>query len=242
MSIVDIRSLSLGYKDKDLIDNISFSIPAASFVAILGHNGSGKSTFLKALAKQTPYQGRISLYGKDLRHYSRKELSGAISYLAQKNPVSFDIKVIDLVVMGLFRFKRFPATYTSADYSVARQRLLDDGIGYLADQLFGTLSGGEQQLVWLSQLRLHNADCWLLDEPTQQLDLYHKREVFDKIRELTSHGKTILCVTHDLHMLRAFDQGYFINFSEGEPELKKITPDTIDQCAKLLEFFRPRRG
>lgn len=236
LPIIDIRSLSLKYDDKDLIDNLNLLIPASSFVAIVGHNGSGKSTFLRTLAGQaSPAKGSINVLGRNLQQYPRKELSNTITYLAQKNPVSFDIRVIDLVVMGLFRYKRFPSTYTSADYETARQQLHSDGIGYLSDQLFGTLSGGEQQLVWLAQLQLHNAPLWLLDEPTQQLDLYNKRQVFEKIIRLTANSKTVICITHDIHMLKNIQNGYFINFSERQPCLKPIAPDAIDQCIEILE-------
>lgn len=236
MSIIDIRSLSLQYDDKDLIDNLSLSIPASAFVAVTGHNGSGKSTFLKTLAGQvTPAAGTISVLGKRLQQYSRKELSDAITYLAQKNPVNFDIRVIDLVVMGLFRHKRFPSGYNSSDYEAARQQLEADGIGYLADQLFGTLSGGEQQLVWLAQLQLHNAPLWLLDEPTQQLDLYNKRQVFKKIVRLVADGKTVVCITHDIHLLDTIPDGYFINFSESKPCLHPITPEAVARCTQILE-------
>ena len=236
MSIIDIRSLSLKYDDKDLIDDLSLSIPASAFVAIVGHNGSGKSTFLKTLAGQaSPVMGNITILGRLLQQYPRKELSDTITYLAQKNPVNFDIRVIDLVVMGLFRHKRFPYTYSNSDYEIARQQLHSDGIGYLSDQLFGTLSGGEQQLVWLAQLQLHNASIWLLDEPTQQLDLYNKRQVFEKITGLTTIGKTVICITHDIHLLDTIPNGYLVNLSEQEPRLQPITTETIDQCIKILE-------
>jgi len=184
LSVLEIRSLTIRVNDKDLISNFSACIDKPAFVAILGHNGIGKSTFLKALNKQISYKGKILINQTDIQTISESNLSQFVSYLQQKNPVFFEITTLELVVMGRFRYKKFLNTYSSSDYELASQAMEQLGILHLATKNFSNLSGGEQQLVWIAQMLLQDTDIWMLDEPTQQLDLYNKQVVFTLLKTL----------------------------------------------------------
>ncbi|WP_205500429.1 ABC transporter ATP-binding protein [Rufibacter psychrotolerans] len=234
MSVLEIKELVAGYDERVLLRNLSFLVPAPTFIAIIGHNGSGKSTFLKTLTGQVPYQGQILVQGHPLPTRSGP-LSRFLSYLPQKNTVAFPINVRELVVMGLFRQKRLLEHYTAADYARAEHTLEHLHMGHLAERSFTDLSGGEQQLVWLAQLMLQNAPIALLDEPTQQLDVYHKKRVFDLMTSwVREEQKTVLCITHDLLNLLPL-QGYLLNISHPSPALEKITPETVLAHQRLLE-------
>ncbi|WP_018476552.1 ABC transporter ATP-binding protein [Pontibacter roseus] len=238
--IVEVKNLVAGYEQRVLIRNLSFSIPAPSFVAIIGHNGAGKTTFFKAFQQKVAYQGQILVQQQDLRHTHNAAATGLLSYLPQKNIVSFPIKVHDLVVMGLFRKKRFFDNYSSEDYTLAATILEQLELTHLREQDFTTLSGGEQQLVWLAQLMLQDADTVLLDEPTQQLDVYYKKQVFHLLQEwVQQKGKTVFCITHDLHNLLPL-QGFLLNLSKPAPYLEPITPDAVHENQEFLEAGRPK--
>ncbi|MDX5422043.1 MAG: ABC transporter ATP-binding protein [Hymenobacteraceae bacterium] len=236
--IVEVKHLVAGYGDRILIRNLSFSIPAPTFVAIIGHNGAGKTTLFKAFQQKVDYEGQREVQGKDLRHHTNPSGSGLLSYLPQKNIVSFPIKVHDLVVMGLFRKKRFFEDYDAADYTLAAQVLEQLQLSHLIDHDFTTLSGGEQQLVWLAQLMLQDARISLLDEPTQQLDVYYKNQVFRLLQDwVAQRRKTVLCITHDLHNLLPM-QGHLLNLSKPAPTLEPISPETVRENQAFLEAGR----
>ena len=227
-----------GYEQRVLIRNLSFSIPAPAFVAIIGHNGVGKSTLFKAFQQQVPYQGQINLQGQNLKQIPNPAANGILGYLPQKNFVSFPIKVHDLVVMGLFRKKRFLENYSAADYALAASVVEQLHLSHLLEQDFTTLSGGEQQLIWLAQLTLQDAAICLLDEPTQQLDVYFKKQVFSLMQNwVLENRKTVLCITHDLYNLLPL-QGYLLNLSKPSPALEPISLAAIQQNQEFLESSR----
>ena len=233
--MLEIKDLVAGYGQRMLIRNLFFSVPAPALVAIVGHNGGGKTTFFKALTGQIPYSGQILMADTDLRKHPRPAAAGILSYLPQKNNVSFSVTVRDLVVMGIFRQKRFLQNYTRSDYQRADELLEILEIAHLATRDFTQLSGGEQQLAWLAQLMLQDAALCLLDEPTQHLDIYHKNQVFQLLANwVQQQQKTVLCITHDLPNLYG-QTGYILNLSKPNPQLEILSPATILENIKFLE-------
>ncbi|WP_232058334.1 ABC transporter ATP-binding protein [Nibribacter ruber] len=217
-----------------LIRNLSFLVPSPTFIAIIGHNGSGKSTLLKALTGQIPYKGQVLVQGQPLPTRTGA-MARTLSYLPQKNNVAFPILARELVVMGLFRQKRLLEPYGATDYQYVEDVLAQLHISHLGNRTFTDLSGGEQQLVWLAQLMLQDAPLALLDEPTQQLDVYHKKRVFDLMTSwVQEQQKTVLCITHDLLNLLPLD-GYILNLSQPNPQLEKISPETVLAHQHYLE-------
>ncbi|QNF31746.1 ABC transporter ATP-binding protein [Adhaeribacter swui] len=234
--MLEVKGLVAGYEHRVLIRNLFFSVPEPALVAIVGHNGGGKSTFFKILTGQLPYQqGEVRIQGRNLQGLSRRSATGLLSYLPQKNTVSFPIPVRDLVVMGLLRKKHFLENYSATDYRQVDALLETLEITHLAHRDFTQLSGGEQQLVWLAQLMLQDTRLCLLDEPTQQLDIYHRKKVFELIAGWVSQQqKTVLCITHDLQNLYGYS-GYILNLSKPQPHLEILSPETIEQNIAFLE-------
>ena len=230
-----IEDLVAGYPGRVLVRNLFLRLPAPAFVAIVGHNGSGKTTLFRVLTGQLPYQGSVQLQGQEVRGLRRAAAAGLLGYLPQRGSVGFAIAVRELVVMGRYRHHGLFSAYAPADYALTDAALARLGIGHLALRDFTELSGGEQQLVWLAQLSLQDAAVYLLDEPTQQLDVYYRSQVFGAMHEwATEQGKTVLCSTHDLDNLPALT-GYLLNLSEPEPQLRPISTTTVQQARSWLE-------
>lgn len=160
---------------------------------MVGHNGVGKSTLLRVLTGQlAPLAGRVWRGGTP------------VAWLPQRTDVRTPISVRALVLLGRYRHKRWYAPWLAADFARAEAALARCGIAHLAARDFQTLSGGEQQLVWLAQLWVQDAPLCLLDEPTQQLDVYHRRRVFDLLADwVLREGRAVVVVTHDLANLAA---------------------------------------
>ncbi|RSK31247.1 ATP-binding cassette domain-containing protein [Hymenobacter metallilatus] len=212
-----------------------FRVPGPAFVAVIGHNGCGKTTLFRALTGRIPYQGTAQVAGQELRTIRRPAAGGLLAHLPQRANVEFSVPVRELVVMGRFRHHRFLGAYTAHDYALADAALARVGAAHLARQDFTLLSGGEQQLVWLAQLSLQDASLYLLDEPTQQLDVYYRRQVFALLESwVQEQGKTILCITHDLENLAELP-GYVINLSRPSPSLLPLSAATVQTERAFLE-------
>ncbi|WBO84310.1 ABC transporter ATP-binding protein [Hymenobacter yonginensis] len=235
-SILSVENLVAGYEQRVLLRNLFLCVPEPAFVAIVGHNGCGKTTLFRALTGQIPYQGTIAVGGHDLRTLRRPAADGHLAYLPQRTTVGFPIRVRELVVMGRYRHHGLLSAYSPADYQLAEAALTRVGGAHLAERDFTLLSGGEQQLVWLAQLSLQDAPLYLLDEPTQQLDVYYRRRVFDLLTSwVQEQQRTVLCITHDLDNLLALPGGYLLNLSHPAPALQPLTPATVQAARAFLE-------
>lgn len=224
-----IRDLVAGYPNRVLLRDFSLALPPRpAFVAILGHNGAGKTTLLRVLTGQLPYQGSVRLGGpEELRTLGGPALARRLGYLPQRGSLEFGLPVRELVVMGRYRHHGLLSSYGPHDYALADAALEAVGIAHLAAQDFRQLSGGEQQLVWLAQLSLQEAPLYLLDEPTQQLDVYYRQRVFELMASwVAEQGRTVLCTTHDLDSLPGLT-GFLVNLSRPRPELLPINAATV---------------
>ncbi|QIX61645.1 ABC transporter ATP-binding protein [Hymenobacter sp. BT18] len=235
LSVLQIDNLVAGYEQRVLLRNLFLCLPEPAFVAVIGHNGCGKTTLFRVLTGQLPYQGTVQLAGHDLRTLRRPAATGLLAHLPQRNVVGFSIAVRELVVMGRYRHHRFLGGYSAHDYALATEALAGVGAGHLAHRDFTLLSGGEQQLVWLAQLSLQDANVYLLDEPTQQLDVYYRRRVFSLLhRWVTEQQKTVLCITHDLDNLTSLP-GYLLNLSRPVPTLQVLSAAVVEAERAFLE-------
>jgi len=235
LSILEVKGLHIGFDVKPLISNLSFKIQSPAFVAIIGHNGCGKSTFFRSLIHQHPYSGFASLNGVDLASIKNLPSTGLITLLEQKNSINFSISVKDLVLMGRFRFKKIFQNYSKQDQDIVDQVLEDLHIESLGEKDFLSLSGGEQQLVWFAQLMVQDSNILLLDEPTQQLDVFNRKKIFDLMQFLAyEKQKLVLTVTHDLWNLTHL-KGFILNLSLANPSLEEITPEAVERHYQLLE-------
>lgn len=229
-----IQDLVAGYPGRVLLRNLSFALPTPAFVAVLGHNGSGKTTLFRVLTGQLPYEGSVQVHGQERHSLPPPAAASLLGYLPQRGPLDFAIPVRELVLMGRYRHHGLFSSYSALDYELADAAMQQIGIAQLAARSFPELSGGEQQLVWLAQLSLQDAQVYLLDEPTQQLDVYYRRRVFELVHGWAQAGRTVLCSTHDLDSLPALS-GFLLNLSEPAPQLRPLNAETMRAARQRLE-------
>lgn len=168
-----------------LFRDLSFNVQAGSLCAVLGPNGSGKTTLLKALmGTQKLTEGTI-----------QRPLN--LGHVPQSLAVLFDFSVQDMVLMGRANRIGLFGAPNKRDYAAAREALRKVGMSHCADRSFGTLSGGERQLVLLARALAGGADLVFLDEPTAALDLANEALVLSMLAELKALGTTLLMTTHD---------------------------------------------
>jgi len=195
---LEIKSLAMNIDGNVILHDINVSVENHEFVGIIGPNGSGKSTFLKCIYRVLrPTMGNIYIDGIDINDMSYQESALKIAVVAQNNFYSFDFPVLDIVLMGRFPHKGMLERDNPSDYDLARKALGKVGLADLEKRSFLTLSGGEQQRVFLARALVQETECMILDEPMNQLDIKYQLQIMNIVKNL---NLTIITAVHDLNI------------------------------------------
>ena len=188
----------------NVVQAVSVDVDRGDLVGILGPNGSGKTTLLKLLCGAlTPISGEISLEGRRIGDWPRREIAQRVALVPQETHAAFDFSVLDVVLMGRFPYLGPFALEGPDDLAIARQALAATGTADFEARAFGTLSGGEKQRVVIASALAQAPSLLLLDEPTASLDIGHQIEVQALLRRLNGEGVTMVLSTHDLNLAAA---------------------------------------
>ena len=155
---IDVAHLSFSYGSREILHDLSFSIPDGCLVNVLGPNGVGKSTLFRCILGLSPhYSGTILVNGKNLRALSVRERAREISYIPQSHAPVYDYEVVDVVLMATGNDLKMLATPGEAQLQRAHEALARIGIEHLAHRTYTQISGGEQQLVLIARALAQNA-------------------------------------------------------------------------------------
>lgn len=205
-NILEVKDLSFAYKDKKILDNLSFSVQPNQFVAVLGINGAGKSTLIKCLNKIINFDsGTVKVCNKTLSDTSIVELSKMVSYVPQSVSTGFSMDVYDVILLGRRPYIGWRIGKNDRDIvqSVITRLGLDDFIF----RKFHTLSGGEQQRVIIAKAIVQDPTLYLFDEPTSNLDLSSQFEILYEIKNLVLNKEkkcSALVAMHDINLAAKF--------------------------------------
>jgi iron complex transport system ATP-binding protein len=189
------------------VERVSLSVGTGESVALLGPNGSGKTTLLKLLAGALqPSHGVVTLEGRSIRDWSRRDVARRIAFVPQETFAPFDFSVLDIVLMGRFPHLGAFALEGPADLAIAREALAATSTDAFEHRTFSTLSGGEKQRVVIASALAQSPTLMLLDEPTASLDVGHQFDVQVLLGGLNRRGVTMVVSTHDLNFAAALCQ------------------------------------
>jgi iron complex transport system ATP-binding protein len=233
MSHLHTQNLSLGYPDTLIVPDLSLDIPEGKITALVGANGSGKSTILKALARVLkPRAGAAYLDGKAIHRLSTRQVAKQLAILPQNPEAPEGLTVRELVSYGRFPHQRGFGGPTQDDLEAVQQALFLTGMTVFAERPVGNLSGGQRQRAWIAMALAQGTDVLLLDEPTTFLDMAHQLEVLQLLERLNrEEGRTVVMVVHDLNHASRYAQ-HMVAIAQGEIAVsgtptEVMTPETL---------------
>lgn len=200
--LISFRSAYFSYDNRLVLENINLDVAPRSMTAVVGPNGAGKSTFLQLIAGQLePGSGTIQL-----------NPDTSVAYMPQSCHIdrSFPLSVFDVVAMGLWsRVGSFKAM-GKAEQAKIQEALENVGLEGFEQRHISELSGGQFQRVLFARLYLEDADVILLDEPFAAIDHPTTLDLIKLLISWNKAGKTILCVTHDLRLVRDYFENILV--------------------------------
>ncbi len=195
---IEVSNLSFSYGSREILHDLTFSIPDGCLANVLGPNGVGKSTLFRCILGLNPgYSGSILVNGKELNRLSVRERAREISYIPQSHAPVYDYEVVDVVLMATGNDLKLLSTPGPAQLARAHEALERIGIGHLAHRTYTQISGGEQQLVLIARALAQNARTIIMDEPTSALDYGNTVRVLSCVRQLAREGLSIVQSTHN---------------------------------------------
>ena len=196
------RGLTVAYRDRVVLHDVSVKVPVGAVMGILGPNGAGKSTFLKAAIGLVPcLEGQSTFFDQPLKDSRRR-----VGYMPQAAEVDWDFPttVQDVVTMGTYGSLGWWRRPGAKERARALDALDQVGIADLANRQISELSGGQKQRTFVARILAQDPDLFLMDEPFAGVDVVSERAIRDVLTNLREAGKTIMIVHHDLATVRQF--------------------------------------
>lgn len=233
---MNVQDLIKSYGSKTVVDEVSFEIPKGKVLSLIGPNGAGKSTVMGMISRLIAKDaGVIDFEGQDLSKWKSKELAKHLSILTQHNNIQMKLTVRELVAFG-----RFP--YSGSRLTSEDNEKVDKAIQYVEleeyeDSYIDELSGGQRQRAYIAMVIAQDTDYVLLDEPTNNLDIYHASNLMRLVRWLCDElGKTVILVLHEINYA-AFYSDYICAFADGKIS-KFGTVDEVITKEALNEIYK----
>ena len=246
MGKMKIEHIKAGYNQGIIVDDISFNMETGDFTALLGLNGIGKTTLLKIICGlMKPKSGQCLIDDVDLNRITEKERARLISFMPQRHSIIYDIKVLDVVLMGITPYLKAFDTPTKEHRNLAYEALKKIGMEMYSNENFLHLSEGQKQLIIISRNLMQNSEIMLFDEPDSALDFNNSHMILSKIREVVKEqNKTGLITLHDPNMALNYcdriiilkDKKIFADFYTNEAN-SKFLKDIFDEVYDNIEVI-----
>ena len=198
--MIQLHDFSIGYGERTLLHEVEAAIPKGSLTALIGRNGTGKSTLLRAIAGLgTTVSGDVALCGRPLASLTPHELSTTVGFVTTDKVRIANLACEDVVALGRAPYTNWIGRMQEADRAVVERSLRLVGMSAFARKTMDRMSDGECQRVMIARALAQDTPIILLDEPTSFLDLPNRYELCTLLRRLAhDHRKCILFSTHEL--------------------------------------------
>ncbi len=226
--MIKINNITLSYDEKVVLKDISINLKEKSFIGIIGKNGTGKSTLLKAVTGLLkPVKGNIFIDNEDVYKMRKNILAKKISFMPQTMQFDFSFNVKDFIMFGRYPYINMFKLASKDDFQTVEDVMKFTETAEFAERNINELSGGERQKVLLAQTLVQQTDIIVLDEPTSHLDIGSQATIFKLLKMLNEkYNKTIITTVHDLNLAGEFcsdivllDNKKVLNFGSAEKVL-----------------------
>lgn len=200
------QALSVGYGERSVVSDIALEAEPGRILCLIGPNGAGKSTLLRTLIRLLPpTAGAVYLEGKALREYSERELARRAAAVLTRLPEPELMRCFELVAAGRYPYTGRLGVLSAEDRRVVRESMEKVGVSHLADADFNSLSDGQRQRVLLARALCQEPRLLILDEPTSFLDIRHKLDFLQLLRELVRERQLAAVMSmHELELAQRF--------------------------------------
>lgn len=213
--MLKVNQLTKRYGGKAVVDDVTFTLPKNAVISLIGPNGAGKSTVLNMISRLIESDGgSVDFHGRGIHKWKSRDLAKRLAILTQTNHVQMKLTVRELVAFG-----RFP--YSGSRLTEEDNAIVDRAIRYMEleefqDRFIDELSGGQRQRAYIAMVIAQDTEYILLDEPTNNLDIYHATNMMKIVRRLCDElGKTVILVLHEINYA-AFYSDYICAFVNGQ--------------------------
>lgn len=198
--MIELHNITLGYGSRTLIEGVETRFERGSMIALLGRNGTGKSTLLRAIARlQEVMKGVIMVEGKPLAELSQAELARLVSFVTTERIDVEALTAYDLVAIGRSPYTGWMGRLTDKDHEAIKRAMVIAGVQHMAERRVSTMSDGECQRVMIARALAQDTPIILLDEPTAFLDLPNRYELCTLLGRLAhEENKCVIFSTHEL--------------------------------------------
>jgi len=235
--ILNATDLSLAYADKTVLEDISLELHHGEVLGVVGPNGVGKTTLIKALSGVLPpTRGHVMLGRKDLAAMPYHQRAREIAVVPQATRLPGAFTALDVVLMGRTPYLGWLGNEGEEDRRIALDAMQRTRTANLADRLIAEMSGGEQQRVLIARALTQTPSVLLLDEPTAHLDLRHQDDVLHLVRSLADQEQfAVLLALHDLNLVSRFADR--VALLSNKSIFRLGPPDDVLQPAILEEVY-----
>lgn len=236
-AIIEIKNGSIGYGEKWLLQGLDLSVTEGSIVALLGLNGTGKSSLLRTIAGlQTLNAGEIFFKGKLYKEIDHDEMARSMAIvLTGRGEVIQSLTVRELLTIARSPYTGWLHQLNQKDQSIIKATIAQLNIAHLTNRKLFQLSDGEAQKIFIAKALIQEAPVILMDEPTAHLDIANRLEIFSLIKNLAEHGKTILLATHELDLAIRIADACLLIDHQGNYVFN--TTDQLIETHALTKFF-----
>lgn len=224
MKLIELRDLSVAYEGCEALHCANLTINEGDFLGIIGPNGGGKTTLVKAILGAVPYSGTIEFAAEMQR--GRERLIGYMPQLSEFDR-AFPISILEVVLSGLQGQRGFLHRYRRADRQKAFALLEQSGIAALADRPVAEVSGGQLQRALLCRAIISDPKVLILDEPTNFVDNQFEHELYATLRELNSR-MAVMIISHDIGTITSLVKEIVcVNRTVHRHHSNRITPEQL---------------
>jgi iron complex transport system ATP-binding protein len=213
-----INNIDLEIGNRILCKQLNLIVSTGQFWAVIGKNGVGKTTLLKAICNLYPLKnGVITIKNNDIKSSDTKDLARYIGLMQQDYEYFFPCTVIEAVLMSRYPYLSSWQFETTEDHQVARHCLQMTKLEHLQNRQVKTLSGGEKRRLHLAMLMSQSPDFFLLDEPTNHLDLSTQMQFMELLKShFNKNNKAGIMVSHDINLVSRYCDHVLLLFDEGQ--------------------------